>query len=50
MMVSIYLPEVKAHDGAAVDYSFAEKLSDCFDDFLDHGDLLLKPSQNQQCS
>jgi uncharacterized protein len=37
----IYLPEVRLKSGEAVDYSFEEKLSDCFDDFKDSGSLIL---------
>lgn len=37
----IYLPEVQLKSGEAVDYSFEEKLSDCFDDFMDGGTLKL---------
>ncbi len=37
----IYLPEVKLKGGEAVDFSFEEKLSDCFDDFSEVGNLSL---------
>lgn len=37
----IYLPEIRSKPGEAVDYSFEEKLSDCFDDFWDGGALKL---------
>lgn len=37
----IYLPEVILKDGEAVDFSFEEGLSDCFDDFSGSGNLNL---------
>ncbi len=40
----IYLPDVKAKSGEAVTYSFEEKLSSCFDDFLEGDELKLNLS------
>lgn len=37
----IYLPEIKAKHGAAVDYSFQVELADCFADFNEDGSLKL---------
>lgn len=38
----IYLPDLKAKYGEAVDFSFDEKLEDYFDDFSEGGDLKLR--------
>ncbi len=40
-IMHIYLPEIKLKDGEAVDFRFAEELSDCFDDFSEDGNLNL---------
>lgn len=37
----IYLPDLKAKSGEAVTYSFEEKLSNCFDDFMEGDELKL---------